>query len=59
LFKELAYRASKWMAHLLLRWSDYWGDIAESMHSGEPISEIKKRRKMGDNHDDQLQRSMD
>jgi hypothetical protein len=45
LFKELAYQASKWMAHLLLRWSNYWGDIAECVHTGETMSEIKRRRK--------------
>jgi hypothetical protein len=42
------------MAQLFLRWSDYWGDIAEAIHSGEAISEIKKRRE-GDNDGDHVQ----
>jgi hypothetical protein len=47
-FNDFAFKFSKRMARLFLRWSDYWGDIAEAIHSGEAVSEVKKRRKNGE-----------
>lgn len=51
MFSDFAFSVSKRMAQLFLRWSEYWGDIAEAIHTGQTRAEIKKHRELGD-HDE-------
>lgn len=48
LLHDIAFKTAKWLAHTFLRWSDFWGDVAESLHTGEPFSEIRRRREEGE-----------
>lgn len=41
---DLKFKAAKALAKLFLRWSEYWADVAESVHTGESIAAIRERR---------------
>jgi hypothetical protein len=42
--KEIAFNRAKALATMFLRWSDFWGDVAESIKDGVTIAEIRARR---------------
>jgi hypothetical protein len=43
--KDIAFQTAKRLARTFLRWSSYWADVAEWLHTGQSISDIRKERK--------------
>lgn len=41
---DTTFKFARATARLFLRWSDWWGDVAESIHTGVPRSIIRNMR---------------